>query len=131
MWIKEVAKITPPPKQSKTEVKVRFHILSSSGLKYLPIFMGKNPNISPPMPRSAMVIIFTVVTSMFVSNGDEIQNDIKDQQSLESISQCNVVFRSLKSETKIIITYLYVSTTVCTYEGRRDQGGAPLPPPVY
>ena len=91
MWIKEVAKITPPPKQSRTEVKVRFHNLSSSGLKYLPIFMGKNPNISPPMPRSVMVIIFTVVTSMFVSNGDKIQNDIKDQQSLESISQCNVV----------------------------------------
>ena len=86
MWIKDVAKRTPPPKQSKTEVKVRFQILSSSGLKYLPIFMGKNPNISPPRPRSAMVIIFTVVTSMFVSNGDKIQNHIKDQQSLETIS---------------------------------------------
>ena len=90
MWIKEVAKMTPPPKQSKTEVKVLFHILSSLK-KYLPIFRGKNPNIRDPMPRSDIVIIFTVVTSMFVSNGDKIQNHIKDQQSLESIWQCNVV----------------------------------------
>ena len=66
MWIKAVAKITPPPKQSKTEVKVRFHILSSLK-KYLPIFKGKNPSIRETKARSAIVRIFVVMTSMFVA----------------------------------------------------------------
>ena len=72
MWIKEVAKITPPPKQSKTEVKVRFHILSSLK-KYVPIFRGKKPSIRDTTARSVIVISFVVMTSsMFVSNGDKI-----------------------------------------------------------
>ena len=66
MWIKEVAKRTPPPKQSKTEVNVRFHILSSLK-KYLQIFKGKNPIKMDTIARSDIAIIFVVMTSMFVS----------------------------------------------------------------
>ena len=71
MWIKEVAKRTPPPKQSKTEVNVRFHFLSSMKTDLL-IFRGKKPSIRDTTARSVIVIIFVVITSsMFVSNGDK------------------------------------------------------------
>ena len=67
-----MAKRTPPPKQSKTEVKVRFHILSSYK-KCLPIARGKKPSIRDTTARSVIVIIFVVMTSsMLVSNGDKI-----------------------------------------------------------
>ena len=71
MWIKDVAKRTPPPKQSKTEVKVRFHILSSLK-KYLPIFRGKNPIIRDTIARSDIAIIFVVMTSIFLSKWNRV-----------------------------------------------------------
>jgi hypothetical protein len=53
--------------------------------KYLPIFRGKKPSIRDTTARSVIVISFVVMTSsMFVSNGDKIENHIKDQQSLDS-----------------------------------------------
>ena len=64
MWIKAVAKITPPPKHKSIEVTFFFHAFSEE-YKYFPTQIGRNPKIREIPPKSNIEMIFAVTTSMF------------------------------------------------------------------
>ena len=68
MWIIEVAKRTPPPKHKSTDVKVRFHSLSSL-TKCFPIFKGIKPRKSETPPNKNMAKYFVPFKSIIVHSG--------------------------------------------------------------
>ena len=63
MWINTVERRTPPPKQSKTDVSVRFQTFSSFR-KNFPIFKGRKPRIKETTMRSTIEMYFAVEASM-------------------------------------------------------------------
>ena len=72
IWVKDVAKRTPPPKHNKSDTMVRFHTVLVSK-KYLPIFKGKNPKVSVPAASRVIVMKFVDAPSCMVAKGEELK----------------------------------------------------------